>query len=88
MNLIEAIEKLKSNGYKVINEETNEKEYIDELRKAVLKKAEEENFTVDPERLEAVMFEAFDSDMDLDTAKEKVWLAVYVDKNSEPEEIE
>lgn len=42
----------------------------------ILKKAEEENFTVDEDELESVMFEAFERDMDLETAKEKVWNAV------------
>jgi hypothetical protein len=51
-------------------------------------KAEKENFNVDVDKLESVMFEAFNRDIDLEEAKEKVWLAVYMDKNGEPQEIE
>ena len=65
-----------------------EKEYIDTLRKFILAKAEAENFNVDMEQLEAIMFEAYNRDMDLEIAKEKVWLAVYMDKDGEPQEIE
>jgi hypothetical protein len=43
---------------------------------------------VDLEQLEAVMFEAYDRDMDLEIAKEKVWNAVYMDKNGTGEETE
>lgn len=88
MFLNEAKELLKNHGYKVLNEEMYEKEYLDTLRKFILAKAEAENFNVDMEQLEAVMFEAYNRDMDLETAKEKVWLAVYMDKDGEPQEIE
>lgn len=90
-NVQESMEILKQNGYTILKEETEEigeKEYLDTLRAAVLKKAEEENFEPDMDELEAVMFEAYDRDMDLETAKEKVWLAVYMDKNGTGEEIE
>lgn len=88
MTLSEAKRIIEAQGWRILNEEVYEKEYLDELRKAVLKKAEEENFDVDMEELEAVMFEAYDRDMDLETAKEKVWLAVYVDKNGPGIEVE
>jgi hypothetical protein len=88
MFLNEAKELLKNHGYKVLNEEMYEKEYLDTLRKFILAKAEAENFNVDMEQLEAVMFEAYNRDMDLEVAKEKVWLAVYMDKDGEPQEIE
>ena len=88
MFLNEAKELLKKRGYKVLNEEMYEKEYLDTLRKFILSKAKAENFNVDMEQLEAVMFEAYDRDMDLEIAKEKVWLAVYMDKNGTGEEIE
>ena len=88
MHLNEAKQLLQKNGYRVLNEETYEKEYLDKLREFIMKKAEEENFTVDKDELESVMFEAFDRDMDLEVAKEKVWLAVYMDKDAEPQEIE
>jgi len=58
------------------------------LREFIMKKAEEENFTVNEDELESVMFEAFERDMDLETAKEKVWNAVYIDKNGTGLEIE
>lgn len=88
MHLNEAKQLLQKNGYRVLNEETYEKEYLDKLREFIMKKAEEENFTVDEDELEAVMFEAFERDMDLETAKEKVWNAVYIDKNGTGLEIE
>lgn len=88
MTLSEAKGIIEAQGWRILKEEVYEKEYLDELRKAVLKKAEEENFEVDMEELEAVMFEAYDRDMDLETAKEKVWLAVYVDKNGTGIEVE
>lgn len=88
MTINEAKEIILQQGWKLLKEEVYEKEYLDELRKAVLKKAEEENFEVDIDELEAVMFKAYDRDMDLETAKEKVWLAVYVDKNGTGIEVE
>ena len=88
MLLSEAKELLQNRGYKVLNEEMYEKEYLDTLRKYIMDKAEKENFNVDVDKLETVMFEAFDRDMDLEEAKEKVWLAVYMDKDGEPQEIE
>lgn len=88
MFLNEAKELLQKHGYKVLNEEMYEKEYLDTLRKFILAKAEAENFNVDMEHLEAVMFEAYDRDMDLEIAKEKVWNAVYMDKDGEPQDIE
>ena len=88
MHLSEAKQLLQNNGYRVLNEETYEKEYLDKLREFIMKKAEEENFTVDKDELESVMFEAFDRDMDLEVAKEKVWNAVYIDKNGTDLEIE
>ena len=88
MHLNEAKQLLQKNGYRVLNEETYEKEYLDTLREFIMKKAEEENFNVDKDELESVMFEAFDRDMDLEDAKEKVWNAVYIDKNGTGLEIE
>jgi hypothetical protein len=88
MNLKEAKELVKSSGYRILTEEESEKEYLSTLREFILKKAEEENFTVDEDELESVMFEAFERDMDLETAKEKVWNAVYIDKNGTGLEIE
>lgn len=88
MFLNEAKVLLKKHGYKVLNEEMYEKEYLDTLRKFILTKAEAENFDVDMDQLEAVMFEAYDRDMDLEIAKEKVWNAVYMDKNGTGEETE
>lgn len=76
MHLNDAKQLLEKNGYRVLNEETYEKEYLDKLREFILKKAEEENFTVNEDELESVMFEAFERDMDFETAKEKVWNAV------------
>lgn len=88
MLLSEAKELLQNRGYKVLNEEMYEKEYLESLRKYIMDKAEKENFNVDVDKLESVMFEAFNRDIDLEEAKEKVWLAVYMDKNGEPQEIE
>jgi hypothetical protein len=88
MLLSEAKELLQNRGYKVLNEEMYEKEYLETLRKYIMDKAEKENFNVDVDKLESVMFEAFNRDIDLEEAKEKVWLAVYMDKNGEPQEIE
>ena len=88
MLLSEANELLQNRGYKVLNEEMYEKEYLETLRKYIMDKAEKENFNVDVDKLESVMFEAFNRDIDLEEAKEKVWLAVYMDKNGEPQEIE
>lgn len=88
MLLSEAKELLQNRGYKVLNEEMYEKEYLETLRKYIMDKAEKENFNVDVDKLETVMFEAFNRDIDLEEAKEKVWLAVYMDKDGEPQEIE
>ena len=88
MLLSEAKELLQNRGYKVLNEEMYEKEYLETLRKYIMDKAEKENFNVDVDKLESVMFEAFNRDMDLEEAKEKVWLAVYMDKDGELQEIE
>jgi len=89
MRLSESLTQLVDLGVPFLTEaEEKEAEYISALRKAVLKKAEEENFSPDLDQLESVMFEAFDRDIPLETAKEKVWLAVYVDKNAEPEDVE
>ena len=60
-------------------EEMYEKEYLDQLRTRILNFAKEVNFTVDPELLETVMFEAYSRDMDLDQAFKAVWKAVYVE---------
>lgn len=79
MQLREAIEKLNKLGYKVLNEEMYEKEYMEQLRTRILNFAKEVNFTVDPELLETVMFEAYSKDMDLDQAFKAVWKAVYVE---------
>ena len=79
MQLRESIEKLKNFGYKVLNEEMYEKEYMEQLRTRILNFAKEVDFTVDPELLETVMFEAYSHDMDLDQAFKAVWKAVYVE---------
>lgn len=79
MQLREAIEKLNKFGYKVLNEEMYEKEYMEQLRTRILNFAKEVDFTVDPELLETVMFEAYSQDMDLDQAFKAVWKAVYVE---------
>lgn len=89
MRLSESYVTLLSAGHKFVSEaEQREAEYIAELRSAVLKKASMENFKPDMDQLESVMFEAYDRDMPLEEAKEKVWLAVYVDKDAGPEVIE
>ena len=82
MRLSESYVTLISSGHKFVSEaEQREAEYIAELRSAVFKKASMENFKPDMDQLESVMFEAYDRDMPLEEAKEKVWLAVYVDKD-------
>lgn len=88
MTLNEAKEIILQQGWKLLKEEVYEKEYFDVLRTAILNKAKKENFNVDEDLLEALIFEAYDRNMDLETAKKKVWLAVYVDKNGTGEEIE
>lgn len=89
MRLSESYVTLISSGHKFVSEaEQREAEYIAELRTAVLKKASMENFKPDMDQLESVMFEAYDRDIPLEEAKEKVWLAVYVDKDAGPEVIE
>lgn len=89
MILSESYVTLISAGHKFLTEaEQREAEYIAELRSAILKKASMENFKPDMDQLESVMFEAYDRDIPLEEAKEKVWLAVYVDKDAGPEVIE
>lgn len=89
MRLSESLSNLIASGAKFLTEaEQKEAEYISELREAVLKKAERENFSPDLDQLEAVMFEAWDNDIPLEDAKERVWIAVYVDPNGEPEVVE
>lgn len=89
MRLSESYVTLISAGHKFLTEaEQREAEYIAELRSAILKKASMENFKPDMDQLESVMFEAYDRDIPLEEAKEKVWLAVYVDKDAGPEVIE
>lgn len=91
MRLSESYVTLVSSGHKFVSEaEQREAEYIAELRQAVMIRAESANFdkTIDQDYLESVMFEAYSRGMPLDQAKEKVWQAVYVDKDAGPEEIE
>lgn len=88
MTLNEAKEIILQQGWKLLKEEVYEKEYFNVLHTAILNKAKKENFNVDEDLLEALIFEAYDRNMDLETAKKKVWLAVYVDKNGTGEEIE
>ena len=88
MTINEAKEIVLQQGWKLLKEEAYEKEYSDILRAAILNKAKRENFKVDEDLLEALIFEAYDRNMDLELAKKKVWLAVYVDKNGTGEEIE
>ena len=89
MRLSESFTHLINSGAKFLTEaEEQEAQYIAALRSAVLKKASMENFKPDMDQLESVMFEAYDRDMPLEEAKEKVWLAVYVDKDAGPEVIE
>lgn len=89
MRLSESYVTLISSGHKFVSEaEQREAEYIAELRSAVLKKASMENFKPDMDQLESVMFEAYDRGIPLEEAKEKAWLAVYVDADAGTEEIE
>lgn len=89
MRLSESFTNLIDSGAKFLSEaEEQEAQYISALRKAVLKKAEEENFEPDLDQLESVMFEAYDRDIPLEDAKERVWLAVYVDRSAGPEVVE
>jgi predicted regulator of Ras-like GTPase activity (Roadblock/LC7/MglB family) len=89
MRLSESFTKLIESGAKFVNEaDQEEAQYIAALRSAVLKKAKEENFSPDLDHLESVMFEAYDRDIPLEDAKERVWIAVYVDRSAGPEEIE
>lgn len=89
MRLSESFTHLIDSGAKFLSEaEEEEAKYIAALRSAVLKRAAMENFKPDLDWLEAVMFEAYDRDMPLEDAKERVWLAVYVDRNAGPEVIE
>lgn len=91
MRLSESYVTLIASGHKFLTEaEQREAEYIAELRQAVMVRAEAENFdkTIDQDHLESVMFEAYSRGMPLDQAKEKVWQAVYVDKDAGPQEVE
>lgn len=89
MRLSESLMHLVNIGAKFLSEaEEQEAQYIAELRSAVLKKAARENFKPDLDQLESVMFEAYDRDIPLEDAKERVWLAVYVDRSAGPEMIE
>ena len=89
MRLSESFTHLIHSGAKFLSEaEEQEAQYIAALRSAVLKKAARENFKPDLDHLESVMFEAYDRDIPLEDAKERVWLAVYVDKDAGPEVIE
>lgn len=89
MRLSESFTHLINSGAKFLTEaEEQEAQYIAALRSAVLKKAAMENFKPDLDQLEAVMFEAYDRDIPLEDAKERVWLAVYVDRSAGPEVIE
>lgn len=89
MNLSEAKARVRSAGYVLLKEEEmSEQEFLDSLRDMIMAKAEEENFNVNSDELEAVMFEVYDYGYDLNTAVEKVWNAVYVDDDAVPQEIE
>ena len=91
MRLSESYVALIRAGKKFLTEaEQKEVEYIAELRQAVMDRAKRENFdkTIDEDHLESVMFEAYSRGIPLEKAKEQVWLAVYVDREAEPEEIE
>ena len=91
MRLSESYVTLISAGHKFLSEaEQREAEYIAELRQAVMVRAEAENFdkTIDQDHLESVMFEAYSRGMPLEQAKEQVWQAVYVDKDTAPVEVE
>ena len=89
MRLSESFTNLLQSGAKFLNEaEQREAEYIAALRDAVLKKAKDENFSPDLDHLESVMFEAYDRDIPLEDAKERVWIAVYVDRSAGPEVVE
>lgn len=91
MRLSESYAMLIGSGKKFLTEaEQREAEYIAELRQAVISRAKRENFyrVLDQDQLESVMFEAYSRGMPIETAKQKVWEAVYVDENAGPEEIE
>ena len=91
MRLSESFTHLIKSGAKFLTEaEEREAQYIAELRQAVMVRAESENFdkTIDQDYLESVMFEAYSRGMPLEEAKERVWLAVYVDRSAGPEVIE
>ena len=91
MRLSESYVMLVRAGKKFLSEaEQREAEYIAELRQAIMSRAKAENFdsVLDEDQLESVMFEAYSQGMPIETAKEKVWEAVYVDKGAGPEEIE
>lgn len=91
MRLSESYETLIRAGKKFLTEaEQREAEYIAELRQSVISRAKRENFysVLDQDQLESVMFEAYSRGVPIETAKEKVWEAVYVDKNAGPEEVE
>jgi predicted regulator of Ras-like GTPase activity (Roadblock/LC7/MglB family) len=89
MRLSESFTKLIESGAKFLSEaEEQEAQYISALRSAVLKKAARENFKPALDHLESVMFEAYNRDIPLEDAKERVWLAVYVDRSAGPEVIE
>lgn len=58
-----------------------EQEYITTIKKEIFRKAKEIKFSVDEEELDAVAFEAYDSNMDIDEAIKVVWIAVYLEEN-------
>ena len=58
-----------------------ENEYITTIKKEIFRKAKEINFAVDEEELDAVAFEAYDANMDIDEAIKVVWIAVYLEED-------
>lgn len=58
-----------------------EQEYITTIKKEIFRKAKEINFAVDEEELDAVAFEAYDANMDIDEAIKVVWIAVYLEED-------
>lgn len=58
-----------------------EQEYITTIKKEIFRKAKEINFSVNEEELDAVVFEAFDNDMDIEDALKVVWIAVYLEED-------
>lgn len=82
MRLSESYETLIRAGKKFLTEAVQrEAEYIAELRQSVISRAKSENFysALDQDQLESIMFEAYSRGIPIETAKQRVWEAVYID---------